>query len=120
MTTPNDSVVCFRPVGPAEFALLQANGFTRWPPRLPDQPIFYPVTNERYAIELTQWNVADYGMGYVTRFNVQRSFMDPYAVECVGAAHQTEWWIPAEDLEAMNDHIAGPIEIVGTFPETGA
>ena len=38
-----ETVTLFRPVGPKELALLQQNGFSRWPPRLPEQPIFYPV-----------------------------------------------------------------------------
>ncbi len=40
----------WRPVGPEELALLEESGWTRWPPRLPEQPIFYPVLNRDYAI----------------------------------------------------------------------
>jgi len=110
-----DVTICYRPIGQAELDLVKATGFTRWPPRLPDQPIFYPVTNERYAIELTQWNVSDFGAGYVTRFAVEKRFMDRYAIQCVGAAYQTEWWVPAEDLDQLNDHIVGAIEIAGVY-----
>jgi len=39
----------FRPVGQAELDLIRASGFTAFPPRLPGQPIFYPVLNEAYA-----------------------------------------------------------------------
>jgi hypothetical protein len=46
------TITLFRPTGPEEHALLVANGFTAWPPRLPEQPIFYPVTNEAYAVEI--------------------------------------------------------------------
>lgn len=106
----------YRPTGPVELALVEASGFTRWPPRLPEQPIFYPVTNEAYAREITeQWNVPQSGVGYVTRFEVQRVFMDRYEVQTVGARRHTEWWIPAEDLEALNDHIVGRIEVIGTY-----
>ena len=42
-----------------------------FPPRLPEQPIFYPVVNEDYAIKIARdWNVPDSGVGYVTRFEV--------------------------------------------------
>jgi len=27
-------------------ALVEASGWLAWPPRLPEQPIFYPVLNE--------------------------------------------------------------------------
>lgn len=95
--------------------MVAASGFKRWPPRLPEQPIFYPVTNERYAIEIAQWNVRDHGAGYVTRLEVSRSFMDRYPVECVGAAHHVEWWVPAEELDTLNEHIVGRIEVIAEY-----
>jgi hypothetical protein len=36
---------------------------------LPDQPIFYPVLSEDYAVKIAQdWNVPASGAGHVTRF----------------------------------------------------
>jgi hypothetical protein len=69
-----DIVILFRPTGPVEIELVKASGFRRWPARLPDQPIFYPVTNEEYATQIAHdWNVQASGSGYVTRFKVKRS-----------------------------------------------
>jgi hypothetical protein len=111
-----DCVVLYRPTGPEELALLEAGGFRRWPPRLPEQPIFYPVTNARYAMEIaTRWNVKDSGVGFVTRFRVPKAYMDRYPLQKVGGAHHTEWWVPAEELEALNEAIAGEIEVIGTY-----
>jgi hypothetical protein len=117
----DDTVVMFRPTGPKEWTLVAESGCKRWPPRLPDQPIFYPVTNERYAVEIARdWNVQASGEGYVTRFRVKKAFMDRYPVHQVGGGHHTEWWVPAEELEALNDHIVGNIEVVWCFnPEGG-
>lgn len=107
------TTVLFRPVGPRELDLLKTSGWRRWPPRLQEQPIFYPATNEEYAIEIaSQWNVQESGCGYVTRFRVTSEFISRYTIERVGAAHHTEWWIPAEDLEELNDNIVGLIEVV--------
>ena len=68
-------MVLYRPVGQAEYDLIARSDFTRFPPRLPEQPIFYPVLNQQYAHEIAQkWNTryADSGYkGYVTRFQVQ-------------------------------------------------
>ncbi len=87
-----------------------------FPPRLPDQPIFYPVTNEAYARQIAvEWNVKASGAGYVTRFQVRKSFMDRYPVQQVGGASHTEWWIPAEELEELNANIVGPIEVIGEY-----
>lgn len=110
-----DKVVeLFRPTGLQELELVKQNGFKCWPPRLPEQPIFYPVTNEQYAIEIARkWNVKDSGVGFVTRFKVRKSFMDRYFIHQVGAAHHTEWWVPAEDLDELNKNIVGLIEVIG-------
>ena len=97
-------------------ALVKKSGYKTWPPRLPDQPIFYPVTNEGYAAEIARdWNVPASGAGYVTRFAVRKAFMDRYVIHTVGGARHTEWWIPAEELEEMNSNIVGLIEVTRSF-----
>ena len=114
----DSTVTMFRPTGPNELKLVAESEFKRWPPRLPEQPIFYPVTNEQYAIDIASaWNVKDSGIGYVTKFRVKREFVDRYKIEKVGGAHHTEWWIPAEDLDAMNDNIVGEIEVLSEYRE---
>jgi hypothetical protein len=108
---------CFRPCGPAELELVRQSGFRRWPPRLLGQPFFYPVTNLEYAEEITvKWNVPADGAGFVTRFWVRREFLDCYPVQTVGGERHTEWWIPAEDLDELNDHLMGLIEVVASYP----
>ena len=110
------TVVLFRPTGPKELALVAASGYRAWPPRLPEQPIFYPVTNEQYAVEIARdWNVKSDGVGFVTRFEVKAEFMARYPIQRVGGAHHTEWWVPAEDLEELNRNIVGKIEVIQEF-----
>lgn len=117
MTESQDDVVTlWRPTGPNELALVEATGFRRWPPRLPDQPIFYPVLNEDYAVRIARdWNVPASGAGFVTRFDVRRAFLDRYEVQQVGGETILEYWIPAEDLEELNDNIVGTIDVVRRF-----
>ncbi len=111
-----DVVTLFRPTGPKELALVAASGWLRWPRRLPDQPIFYPVTNEAYAREIAErWNVKESGVGFVTRFAVRKAFLDRYERHVVGAREHEEYWIPAEELEAFNDALVGEIEVVASF-----
>ena len=111
-----ETVTLYRPTGPKELALVEASGYKAWPPRLPEQPIFYPVTNEAYAKEIAmQWNTKQSGVGYVTRFEVKKAFMDKYEVQQVGASYHTEWWIPAEDLDALNANIIGTIDVIGEY-----
>ncbi len=112
------TVTCYRPTGQKELDLVAESGYLKWPPRLPDQPIFYPVTNEKYAIELTRWNISAFGIGYVTKFDVNKEYLDNYKIECVGARHHTEWWIPAEELDQFNANSVGKIEITKKLDRT--
>jgi hypothetical protein len=111
-----DTLTLFRPVGPKELALIQASGYRAFPPRLPEQPLFYPVLNMNYAIQIARdWNVKDSGAGYVTRFRVRREFISKYPVQTVGDSTHQELWIPAEELTALNYNIVGEIDIIATF-----
>jgi len=119
MDAPPETTALYRPVGPEELELIRACGFRRFPPRLPGQPIFYPVCNEEYAREIAEdWNVPHSGRGWVLRFFVRADFVTRYAVHVVGAKRHAELWVPAEDLEAFNDAIVGPIEIIAEYPST--
>src|ERR1700730_16517316 len=118
MSLMNETTILFRPVGQKELALIQESGFAVFPPRLPEQPIFYPVLNEQYAIQIARdWN-AKYNStrcGYVTRFRVRRSFISRYEPKAVGGAAHQEYWIPAEDLSEFNRNIIGEIEVIAEF-----
>src|SRR5436190_5193349 len=110
------TTILYRPVGPKELALIAASDFREFPPRLPDQPIFYPVLNEEYARQIARdWNVRDSGAGYVTRFADRREFLAQYAQQTVGAAVHKELWIPAEDLAEINRNIVGAIEVIAEY-----
>jgi hypothetical protein len=105
-----DTITLWRPTGQAELDLVAASGWRAWPPRLPDQPIFYPVLRRWYATKIArEWNVPAGGVGYVTRFEVQRAFLDRYQVHQVGGRDVLEYWIPAEELDDLNAHIVGAI-----------
>jgi hypothetical protein len=106
----------WRPVGPEELELIRAAGMRAFPPRLPEQPIFYPVTTEAYAIKIARdWNVRASGSGYVTRFAVRRDFLDRYEIQTAGGSAHQEYWIPAEELDAFNKAIVGEIEVVAEY-----
>lgn len=110
------TVTLWRPTGPEELALVEAAGWRAWPRRLPEQPIFYPVLNEEYATKIARdWNVKASGVGYVTRFEVEKEFLDRYEIQQAGGRTILEYWIPADDLEEFNRHIVGLIEVVAEY-----
>lgn len=111
-----ETLTLWRPTGPTELELVRASGWRRWPARLPDQPIFYPVLNEDYAVRIARdWNVPASGVGFVTRFEVDAEFVARYPVRQAGGDTILELWVPAEELEEFNDHIVGTIEVVREF-----
>jgi hypothetical protein len=112
-----NSTILYRPVGPKELALIEQNGWKAFPPRLPDQPIFYPVMNEEYAIQIARdWNVPASGSGFVTRFAVDADYLSHFTEQVVGGSMHRELWVPAEELEEFNQHIIGLIEVTQRFP----
>src|ERR1041385_2739994 len=101
-------VTLFRPVGPKELALIEASGWRAFPPRLPEQPIFYPVTNEDYAIQIArEWNAKSDGSGFVTRFEVDAEYASRFPKKSVGSIVHEELWVPAEELGEFNPKIVG-------------
>lgn len=111
-----ETTVLWRPTGPDELDLVRQSGWRAWPPRLPEQPIFYPVLNEDYAVKIARdWNVPQYGVGYVTRFRVESEFLRRYPVQQAGGKTILELWVPAEELDEFNGHLVGLIEVVHEF-----
>lgn len=109
----------YRPIAWKELELIAESGWKRFPPRLEWQPIFYPVLNQSYAEQIArEWNTEDAFSGYcgvVTAFDVEEAFLSRYDIQNVGGQGHDELWVPAEELEAFNQHIDGPIRIVAAF-----
>jgi hypothetical protein len=114
--TQTGPVTLWRPVGPEELELIRQSGMREFPPRLPEQPIFYPVTTEEYAIKIARdWNVRASGSGFVTQFDVRADYLEQYPVEVAGGRAHQEYWIPAEDLSNFNKAIIGEIIVTKSF-----
>ena len=114
----DETTVLFRPVGQKEFELIRDSGFTAFPPRLPEQPIFYPVLNEEYATQIARdWNAKhnESRVGYVTRFYIKNEYLRRHQVQTVGGSVHQEYWIPAEELDEFNQNIVGLIEVVSEY-----
>ncbi|MBP7533743.1 MAG: ADP-ribosylation/crystallin J1 [Chitinophagales bacterium] len=112
----HQTITLYRPVGPEELALIAQSDWKKFPPRLPEQPIFYPVMNEEYAIQIARdWNVPASGSGFVTKFAVDKNYLSKFEIQNVGGAIHNELWIMAEELETFNNHIVGDIEVTQKF-----
>ncbi len=107
------TLTLYRPVGLKETELVLARGCTGFPPRLPEQPLFYPVMNAAYARQIARdWNAPDAGsghVGFVTAFEVDAAYLARFPVRTVGARGHQELWVPAEELEDFNARLVGPV-----------
>ena len=112
-------MILYRPTGLKELLLVRDSGWTAWPPRLPDQPIFYPVTTFAYAEKIARdWNsilpVPD-NLGFVTRWEMPDDITESYPLQLAGGQDHEELWVPAEELAAFNARIAGRIEVIAAY-----
>jgi len=109
----------YRPVGQYELDLIAAGGFKTFPPRLPEQPIFYPVLTKEYAEQIARdWNTKDERsgfVGYVLEFDVESEYLERFEIRKAGSCQHLEYWISAEKLEEFNRHIQGEIRIIAKF-----
>ncbi|MCX7747462.1 MAG: class I SAM-dependent methyltransferase [Clostridia bacterium] len=108
----------FRPLGIRELELIKLSGMTKFPPRLPEQPIFYPVLNIEYAWQIAQeWNTksAPGFAGFVTEFEMDDHYISKFEVKTVGSNMHKELWVPAEELDDFNRHIIGSIKVIETY-----
>lgn len=114
-----NTVTLYRPVGLTELRLIAESGYKAYPPRLQWQPIFYPVLNEAYAAQIAnEWNTKDEFSGYmgaVTRFEIPEAIFAKYEVQNVGGHLHDELWVPAEELNNINNNIREKIEVVNIF-----
>ena len=120
---PDETTTLYRPVGQFELDLIRKSGYRKFPPRLPEQPFFYPVLNEQYAMHIARdWNTKDERsgfVGHVLRFEVRNNFLDRYEIHIAGSSEHREYWIPAEDIERFNENIVGDIEVTQSFRRNG-
>jgi hypothetical protein len=113
-----ETTILYRPVDERELRLIAESGYSAFPPRLPGQPIFYPVLNEEYATQIARdWNArnSQSKAGFVTRFAVKSEYLAQFKVQKVGGTIHHEYWIPAEKLAEFNQNIVGLIEVVSEF-----
>ena len=108
----------FRPVGLYELRLIFDSEMRAFPPRLPEQPIFYPVLNRDYAIQIARdWNAKTEPnrIGFVLGFQIAAKHAGKYPIQVAGGQQHQELWVPAGELAEFNRMIEGNIEILDVF-----
>jgi hypothetical protein len=110
-------MILWRPVGLREMALVFESGMRAFPPRLPEQPIFYPVLIEEYADQIAAtWNTKEEPFaGYVLQTEIPDDYAARFTPQTVGGGMHREFWVPSEDLAEFNRQVIGPVAVRRAF-----
>ncbi len=110
-------MILYRPMGLQELELIARANFKAFPPRLPEQPIFYPVLYFEYAEQIARdWNTKRPAFaGFVVQFEVEPDYIEKFEIHTVGNRTHQELWVPAEELGEFNRHIIGAITVVASY-----
>lgn len=110
----------YKPLSPSQLAMVVCSDWRRFKPDSPLQKVFYPKLNVCFAESIArQWDAAQYSAGYVVRFKLPVGFVSRFETQTVAYEEHREYKIPIADLEEMNNHIEGRIEIVSAFSVKG-
>ena len=107
MTSLQPTTTLWRPTGPKELELVRELEWRAWPPRLPEQPLFYPVLNEDY--------VPHESLAPRAPDVTESDFLRRDPVQQAGGRTILELWVPADELDEFNAHIVGKIELVHEY-----
>ena len=112
-------MILYRPVGLFEMLKILESRGKEFPPRLAEQPIFYPVVNYEYAKQISEkWNTKDRlsgNVGFITEFEIDDTYISNYELHQVGNKEHIEYWIPSSELPEFNKHIIKNIVISNGF-----
>ncbi len=106
-------MMLYRPVELDELCLVYRAGMRAFPSLLPQQRTFCAVLGEDDAIEVARRlsTETDSKAGFVTRFSLD----EPGARDFEQRIVDEELELPAEELDELNAHLAGRIEVVAAF-----
>lgn len=110
-------MILYRPVGMTELRLIYEWGMRAFPPRLAEQPIFYPVLNFGYAEQIAcDWNTKSGDFAdYVARFEIADDYVARFERHVVGGREHEELWVPAEQLDEFNQHVVGLVGLIAAY-----
>ena len=84
-----------------------------FPPRLPEQSIFYPVLVQEYADQTAAtWNTKEEPfVGYVIEMEILDEYGARFTPQTVGSAIHRELWVPSEELAEFNNQHTKPVSV---------
>ncbi|MBQ5334654.1 MAG: hypothetical protein J6Z45_01760 [Oscillospiraceae bacterium] len=108
----------FRPLPAEEFRQIEANGFASFPARSSGQQLFTALLSHEGAAEIARRmrieKQAEHTV-YVVGFLVEDAYIRQFSVQNSDQPERSALWIPAEEIDILNQHLVGKIRMLDCF-----
>ena len=108
----------YRPLSAEEYNAVAEKGFRGFPPRSAEQPLFAALLSQTGAKKIARHmrieKQAEH-TAYVVSFLVDDAYIRQFPVQQDDEPDFRALWIPAEDVEILNQHLIGKIRIIERY-----
>ncbi len=108
----------YRPMTANEYRELEARSFRGFPPRQEEQPIFTALLSEEGASQIARHMRISKGIEnkvYVVGFLVEDAYIRQFPVQHARERSRNALWIPADELDILNQHLIGNIRVLASY-----
>ncbi len=111
-----ETLTLYKPLTPIQLAAVIESGWRSFSLDHPSQKNFYLKVNKNYAdLVAKMWSAPKYSAGYVAELEIEQHFIEQYELQSIAYDDQSEYRIPVEDLNKLNQHIIGLIDVISAF-----
>lgn len=108
----------YRPISSAEFHEIEERRFEGFPPRAEEQPILTVLLSQEGAREIARRMRVEKpreNKVYVVSFLVEDAYIRQFPVQSSEKPEFSTLWIPAEEIDILNQHIIGKIRLITSY-----
>lgn len=108
----------YRPLSEEEYRAVEQLQFKGFPPREQGQPLFTALLSQEGATLIARrmrFEKQPRNMVYVVSFMVEDSYIRQYPVQHADQRDSRALWVPAEEVDCLNQHLVGDIRLVAKF-----
>lgn len=109
----------YRPVSAEEYAAIEELDHAGFPRRGAGQPLFTALLSLEGASQIARRmrvdKQAESDTVYVVGFLVEDAYIRQFPVQHVDEPDSRALWIPAEEIDILNQHLIGKIRVLNTY-----
>ena len=109
----------YRPISADEYAAIKEKEFKGFPHRSAEQPLFTALLSQEGSIQIARRLRVDKqtesDMVYVVGFIAEDAYIRQFPVQHADDPERRALWIPAEEIDILNQHLIGKIRVLDSF-----